>query len=62
MRPLLQSIAIHLKFHFRNERETIGVNLAALSILQKQIAEIANNDFQGLFEAPNTTVSDPFHQ
>ena len=49
MRPLLQSVAIHLKYHFRNERETIGVNLAALSILQKQIAEIANNDFEGLF-------------
>ena len=62
MRPLLQSLAIHLKYHFKNERQTIGVNLAALSILQKTIAEIANNDFGGLFTAPDALTSDPFHQ
>ena len=66
MRPLLQSIAIHLKYHFKTERNTIGVNLAALSILQKSIAEIANNDFAGLFAKPDSEAqvdlqSDPFH-
>ena len=62
MRPLLESIAIHLKYRFKNERDTIGVNLAALSILQKTIAEIANNDFAGLFNAPDAVTNDPFHQ
>jgi hypothetical protein len=36
--------------------------LAALSILQKTIAEIANNDFTGLFKAPTAAASDPFHE
>jgi len=57
---LLLSIAIHLKSRFATERETIGVNIAALSIISKQIAEMENNDFSGLFAVRDTT--DPFHE
>lgn len=78
LRPLLQSIAIHLKYHFKNQRvslthfplnrgyffdqDTIGINLAALSILQKSIAEINDRDFAGMFSAPSLAASDPFHE
>jgi len=62
MRPLLQSLAMHLKYRFKNERETIGVNLAAVSILQKTIAEIENNNFAGLFNKPDAVANDPFHE
>ena len=62
MRPLLQSIAMHLKHHFMADRETIGVNMAALSILQKQLAELQNNDFEGLFGKKAAISSDPFHE
>jgi hypothetical protein len=36
--------------------------LAALSILQKQIAEAANSDFSRLFTTPDTVSKDPFHE
>ena len=53
---------MHLKYRFKNERETIGVNLAAVSILQKTIAEIENNNFAGLFNKPDAVANDPFHE
>lgn len=61
MRPLLESISLHLRTQFKRDRDTIGVNMAALSLLQKSLAEINNNDFAGLFQAPTTAASDPFH-
>lgn len=60
VRPLLLSIAIHLKSRFTTDKDTIGVNIAALSIIGKQIAELEYNDFSGLFAARDTT--DPFHE
>ena len=61
MRPTLLSIGIHLKHQFKRQRETIGVNLAALQLLQKQIADATNKDFSAFFDAPGN-ATDPFHE
>jgi len=36
--------------------------MAALSIIGKQIVELENNDFAGLFSARDATTADPFHE
>lgn len=33
-----------------------------MSLINKQIAELANNDFSGLFAARETATDDPFHE
>ena len=42
MRPLLNSIAIHLKHQFKEQKNTIGVNIAALKILSKDVSSKAD--------------------
>ena len=38
-----------MKHEFFSQRETVGINIAAVSILQKGLSEVAQNDFSNLF-------------
>jgi hypothetical protein len=37
MEPLIKSIAVHMKYQFKNRRNLIGVNLSALKLLEKEV-------------------------
>jgi hypothetical protein len=58
-RGLLTSISIHLKHRFSEQREQIGINLAAMGVLQKGLTEVAQADFEGLFDTTGKDF-DPF--
>ena len=60
MRPILHSIAIHLKHQFKEQRNTIGVNIAALSIMSKDVSSRTSQDFGSLFREKGNEKNDPF--
>ena len=37
MIPILKSISLHMKFHFKNLRDEIGINISALKMIQKDV-------------------------
>ena len=50
MQAVLKSVKIHLRYHFSQSKNVIGMNLAAINLVGKQMAEVGKQDFDG-FEA-----------
>lgn len=60
LRPLLHSISVHLRHRFKEQRNTVGVNIAALKILSKDVSSKADQDFGALFREKGKQKDDPF--
>lgn len=60
LRPLLHSISVHLRHRFKEQRNTVGVNIAALKILSKDVSSKADQDFGALFREKGNQKDDPF--
>jgi U3 small nucleolar RNA-associated protein 12 len=53
MLPLLKSISLHMKYHFKNLRDDIGINISAIKMIQKEVNEVDKNmDFGLDFNRP----------
>ena len=39
MLPLLKSISLHMKYNFQILRDEIGINVAAIKIIQKEVGD-----------------------
>jgi hypothetical protein len=37
LEPVLKSIAVHMRYHFKDRRDIIGINQAALKLLDKEV-------------------------
>jgi len=44
MLPYLKSISLHMKSHFKDIRDTIGINGCALKMIHKEMNDKKNND------------------
>jgi hypothetical protein len=51
MIPILKSISLHMKYHFKNLRDEIGINISALKMIQKDVNETVDG---------NKTIDNPF--
>ena len=40
MEPVLKSIAVHMRYHFKDRRDMIGINQAALKLLEKEVTSV----------------------
>ena len=40
MEPVLKSIAVHMRFHFKDRRDIIGINQAALKLIEKDVTSV----------------------
>jgi len=43
MLPIMKSISLHLKGHFQELRDEIGVNVSAIKIIKKDLNQQRNN-------------------
>jgi len=37
LEPVLKSIAVHMRYHFKDRRDVIGINQAALKLIEKEV-------------------------
>jgi len=37
MEPVIKSISVHMRYHFKERRDTIGMNQAALKLIEKDV-------------------------
>lgn len=48
MLPVLKSISLHMKHHFKNLRDDIGINISAIKMIQKEVNDVDKNTEFGL--------------
>ena len=51
MQAVLKSLKIHLRHHFGQSKRVVGMNLAALELVGKQLAEAGKQDFGGFAQS-----------
>jgi hypothetical protein len=44
MISLLKSISVHMKYHFKNLRDEIGINICALKMIQKDVNDTVDGN------------------
>jgi hypothetical protein len=51
MIPILKSISLHMKYHFKNLLDEIGINISALKMIQKDVSDTidGNKQSEGAF-------------
>ena len=52
MLPVLKSITLHMRSHFKEIRDTIGMNTCALKLIRKEINDKRNNEDDLNFDRP----------
>lgn len=61
MLPLLKSISLHMKYHFKNLRDDIGINVSAIKMIQKEVNDMDKHTEFGLdFSRPENGVAFEF--